>query len=61
MTTAQDKDAGARTRECFDRQRTHIRAGTWHELDGAKIRVVGTLHQLHGTVCTCCPKREETP
>lgn len=51
---AERKVTGARLRECFENSRTHIRAGSWHGLEGAEISFVGRPADLHGSVCTCC-------
>lgn len=53
------KDAAATVRACFDRETTHLRAGTWNNLDGAEITLVGTVRDLHGPdgVCTCCSRK----
>lgn len=54
---AKDKDARARLRSCFDEESTHLRAGDWRSAQGSEVQLVGLLRDLHGSVCTCCPKR----
>ena len=57
-TTIQaDKDARARIRAAFDKDTTHLRVGSWNGLEGCSVEIVGTLSDLHGTVCSCCDKR----
>lgn len=57
MSTASErKRLDERIRVCFDEQITHVRAGNWRELDNAEVTVIGLASELHGTVCTCCPK-----
>lgn len=53
---SEQKRLNERIRVCFDEQITHLRAGTWRDLDGAEVRVIGLASDLHGTVCTCCTK-----
>lgn len=52
-------DAAAQLRECFDLARTHLRVGSWQGLDGCEVTVVGSVWELHGTVCSCCPETTE--
>lgn len=55
-TLKQQKDAARRLRACLDREVTHLRLGDWRELRGAEIELIGHISDLHGTVCTCCPR-----
>lgn len=52
-----DKEVRARLRAHFERETTHVRLGDWRELGNAEVRLVGLAKDLHGTVCTCCPRR----
>lgn len=58
-TQAQEKDARARLRECFEEEITHLRAGDWRSAGESEVRLVGHLRDLHGPRgrCTCCPRR----
>lgn len=58
-TDLAERDARARLRAALDKDTTHLRAGSWQGLDGARVTLVGTLRDLHGTVCTCCPARPQ--
>lgn len=51
------KDLDQVRRDCLDEKRTHLRAGSWRGLDDAEISLVGHAQDLHGTVCSCCPRR----
>ncbi len=54
------KELVSRGRECLDKDRTHIRLGHWiGETAGPDelVTFIGTTRELHGSVCTCCPKR----
>lgn len=51
------RDLDARRRACLDQEQTHLRAGDWRGLQDSEVRLVGLARDLHGTVCTCCPKR----
>lgn len=51
------KEAGAKIRAAFERESVHLRVGSWDGLEGCDIKVVGLVSQLHGTVCTCCPRK----
>lgn len=53
------KDQAALVRAYLNREADHIRCGTWSSLDDTEITLVGHARDLHGTVCTCCPRREE--
>ena len=53
----QEKDARGRFRAVMDDDLIHVKVGTWRGLDGDAVRVVGNVSELHGSVCTCCPKR----
>lgn len=44
----------AKVRQMFDEEITHIRCGDWRGTKGAQVVFLGTVAQLHGTVCTCC-------
>lgn len=55
-----EKELQARVRDCLDKNRDHIRVGDWiGEKAGPDEGVthLGHARDLHGTVCTCCPKR----
>lgn len=54
---AAEKESRASSRQCFDGELTHVRLGDWRGLYGAEVTFVGTAAQLHGTVCSCCPRR----
>jgi len=45
------KELLARIRECVSGERTHIK--------GEAVTHVGHIGDLHGTVCTCCPRRQD--
>lgn len=53
-----EKEMTARRIECLDEKRTHLRAGTWSGRPIDAVALVGHCRDLHGTVCTCCPRRE---
>lgn len=55
--SAAEKDAAARVRECLDEKRTHLRVGDWRGSQGCTVELIGTVADLHGSVCTCCPRR----
>lgn len=52
------KDAAARMHQCMDQERLHIRLGTWRGPQVDAVTFVGHCRDLHGTVCTCCPRRD---
>jgi hypothetical protein len=54
---AAEKEARQRSRDCLDEKVLHIRCGSWRGTGGAEVTFLGTTHDLHGTVCTCCPRR----
>lgn len=54
---AAEKEANARSRACFNEEVTHVRLGDWRSDLGTTVTLVGTAAQLHGTLCTCCPRR----
>lgn len=51
-----EKDLNARRIACMNEQQTHIRLGDWREA-GGEVVLVGHARDLHGTVCTCCPRK----
>jgi hypothetical protein len=55
-----DRAANSRLRECFDGTRTHLRIGSWQSLGNCEITVIGSVWDLHGTVCTCCKRLKHT-
>lgn len=64
MATAEEtrrKEIAQRIRVCFDLEIDHIRAGDWRGPQVEAIALVGHLRDLHGTVCTCCPRRPDQP
>lgn len=52
-----DKESKARLRACFDNELVHVRLGDWREKGNAEVTLIGFAADLHGTVCTCCPRR----
>lgn len=47
------------TRLMWEEQITHVRIGNWpgkRQLPGG-VLLVGDARDLHGSVCTCCPRR----
>jgi hypothetical protein len=54
------KEGRAKIRAAFDKDSTHLRVGSWNGLEGCSVTVLGTLRELHGTACTCCPRRPAT-
>jgi hypothetical protein len=55
-----EKEAKAKLRACLNGERDHIRAGWWSGPAVDAVTVLGDVWEMHGTVCTCCPKREES-
>lgn len=54
---AAEKEARQRVRDCLDEKMLHLRAGSWRGVDGAEVTYLGNVRDLHGSVCTCCPRR----
>ena len=52
------RELAARQRACFDREQTHLRVGQWRGKLEDAVTSLGSVWELHGTVCTCCPKRQ---
>lgn len=53
------KEANARVRACLDEQLTHVRIGSWRGNWDGYLELLGLASDLHGSVCTCCPKRTQ--
>jgi hypothetical protein len=51
------KEAAQRARDCLDEKMLHIRCGSWRGPGDSEVTYLGNVHDLHGTVCTCCPRR----
>jgi hypothetical protein len=60
MSDKRDKELSARIRECFDGACTHLRAGAWHGPAVEAVTSHGSVWDMHGTVCTCCPPKPTT-
>lgn len=56
-TAKATKEQRARLRACFDNELVHVRLGNWRERDNAEVTLIGLASELHGAVCTCCPRR----
>lgn len=52
-----EKELASRFRQCIAKERRHVRIGQGNQ-DGTDIRMVGMVGELHGTVCTCCKRKE---
>lgn len=50
-------DHNAKVREVFDRTRMGITVGEWRGKPVDAVELVGLVRDLHGSVCTCCPRR----
>lgn len=56
---SEQKRLNQRRRACLDKEVTHIRCNDWFGdvLEESPVTLVGRPEDLHGTVCTCCPRR----
>lgn len=52
-----EKEAMQRSRDCLDQLVTHVRVGSWRGTEDCEVTLIGHVRDLHGTVCTCCPRR----
>lgn len=52
-----DKDAKQRWRSVMAGDVTYVRLGKRGEFFGS-VHLVGMVGDLHGTVCSCCPRRD---
>lgn len=57
--SAAEKELDGRRRACLDGAVTHLRCDEWFGdvLEESPITYLGTPADLHGPVCTCCPRR----
>lgn len=56
---AEQKRLNQRRRACLDNDVTHLRCDDWFgdRVTENPVTVIGFPADLHGTVCTCCPRR----